>query len=239
MRQVIGIATTATLLVGLLFVVVSLGSTRAAPLRIARADVPAAPARAAAPSPARVAHTTSVVSARWVADTANAAGIPEPALRAYAAATLALARTDPGCHLGWTTLAGLGWVESQHGTIGGRTVAVDGRPDRPILGPALDGRHRVAAIHAPDGGWERAVGPMQFLPSTWSTWSSDGDGDGLSDPQDLDDASLAAGRYLCASGQDLATGAGWSAAVRSYNHSDAYVREVYDAASAYADRTAS
>ena len=80
---------------------------------------------------------------------------------------------------------------------------------------------------------------MQFLPSTWSTWASDGDGDGRQDPQDLDDASLAAARYLCASGQDLATGAGWSAAVRSYNHSDAYVREVYGAASAYGDRTAS
>jgi hypothetical protein len=39
--------------------------------------------------------------------------------------------------------------------------------------------------------------------------------------------------------QDLGTGAGWPAGVRSYDHSDAYVRAVYDAASAYAARTAS
>ncbi len=239
MRQVIGIATTATLLVGLLFVVVSLGSTRAEPLQIARIVVPAAPPLAPPSAAHSLGQTAPVVSARWVADTAAAAGIPEPAVRAYAAATLQLARTDPACHLGWTTLAGLGWVESQHGTIGGRSVAADGRPDRPILGPVLDGSHRLAAVHAANGAWERAVGPMQFLPSTWDTWSSDGDGDGRSDPQDLDDASLGAARYLCASGQDLATGEGWSAAVRSYNHSDAYVREVYGAASAYAARAAS
>jgi membrane-bound lytic murein transglycosylase B len=235
-RQVIGIATTATLLAGLLFVVVSLRTTRTEPLRIARVVVPAAPAPVR-PSAAHRASSTPVVSKRWVADTATAAGIPEPAVRAYAAATLRQARADPGCHLGWTTLAGLGWVESQHGTIGGRTVAGDGRPDRPILGPPLDGRHRLAAVHAAGGGWERAVGPLQFLPSTWSTWSSDGDGDGRSDPQDLDDASLAAARYLCAAGEDLGTGAGWSTAVRSYNHSDTYIREVYVAASAYAART--
>jgi len=61
---------------------------------------------------------------------------------------------------------------------------------------------------------------------------------GVSDPQDLDDAALAAARYLCTAGGDLATGAGWVAAVRAYNHADAYVRAVYAAASAYATRTA-
>jgi membrane-bound lytic murein transglycosylase B len=77
---------------------------------------------------------------------------------------------------------------------------------------------------------------MQFLPSTWETWGSDGDGDGVADPQDLDDAAYSTARYLCASGQDLTTAAGWTAAIRSYNHSDDYVRAVYAAASAYADR---
>jgi membrane-bound lytic murein transglycosylase B len=78
---------------------------------------------------------------------------------------------------------------------------------------------------------------MQFIPSTWRTWASDGDGDGVDDPQDLDDAAYAAARYLCASGGDLSTATGWSAAILSYNHSDAYVHAVYDAAKAYADRT--
>ncbi len=45
--------------------------------------------------------------------------------------------------------------------------------------------------------YDRAVGPMQFLPGTWGRWGSDGDRDGVSDPQDVDDAALAAARYLC------------------------------------------
>ena len=77
---------------------------------------------------------------------------------------------------------------------------------------------------------------MQFLRSTWARWAADGDGDGTADVDDLDDAALAAARYLCAFRTDLGTGAGWVAAVRSYNHSDAYVRSVWDAATAYADR---
>ena len=75
-----------------------------------------------------------------------------------------------------------------------------------------------------------------FLPSTWATWRTDGDGDGSADPQDLDDAAAAAAAYLCASGGSL-TGPAWSAAVLSYNHDAGYVRLVHAAAEAYADRT--
>jgi membrane-bound lytic murein transglycosylase B len=182
---------------------------------------------------------SGLVSGSWVRGTAIATGIPVPAVRAYGSATVRLSRSDPSCRLGWTTLAGIGWVESQQGTIGGRTLGPDGRPDRPISGPALDGRGDRAAIRSVIGRWVRAAGPLQFLPSTWRTWASDGDGDGRADPQDLDDAAYAASRYLCASGQDLATAAGWTDAVRSYNHSDSYVRAVYDAANVYAARSAS
>ncbi len=178
------------------------------------------------------------VSPTWATVTAAASGIPGPAVRAYGTATLRMARQDAACHLAWTTLAGLGWVESEQGTIGGRVVGADGRSDRPIRGPALDGGGDLAAIRTPDGRWVRALGPLQFLPSTWVRWGADGDGDGTADPQDLDDAAWSAARYLCASGGDLSTGAGWSGAVRSYNHSDAYVQAVYGAASAYAARTA-
>ena len=225
------------LLVGLVGALAALGGSGAQPLQVSRVVV-AAPAEHLLPVAARAARTSApTVSAAWVARVASTAGIPEPAVRAYAAATLRESRDDPGCHLGWTTLAGIGWVESQHGTIGGRVLGDDGRPDRPVFGPALDGLGDVAAIRADDGGWERATGPLQFLPSTWERWAADGDGDGVVDPQDLDDAALAAGRYLCAAGGDLESGEGWVAAVRAYNHADAYVRAVYDAASAYATRT--
>ncbi len=177
---------------------------------------------------------------RRVAALARRTGIPVPAVRAYARAQRGAPR---GCHVGWTTLAGIGWVESRHGTLGGRTLHADGRSSSPIVGPALDGHGRFAAIRATPGSaalhgdvvWEHAVGPMQFLPSTWARWASDGDDDGRADVLDLDDGAAGAARYLCASGGDLGATVGWEKAVLAYNHSDAYVAQVYAAAAAYAD----
>ncbi|WP_246081703.1 lytic murein transglycosylase [Nocardioides litoris] len=181
------------------------------------------------------------VDPAWLRRTARAAGLDPTALAAYARAELA---APTGCGLGWTTLAGIGWVESHHGTIGGRTLGADGRPSSEVLGPALDGRGPVAAIPATpattayhgDPRWDHAVGPMQFIPTTWETWGADGDGDGDADPHDLDDAALAAARYLCAGGRDLTTGRGWTDAVLSYNRSRAYLDAVHLAATTYAGR---
>ena len=194
-----------------------------------------------APQPDAPSAPTKVDPA-WVARMANRAGIPAAAVRAYATAQL----SEPtGCTVGWTTLAGIGWVESQHGTIGGRTLGEDGHSSTPVLGPALDGKGDFAAIRATpestswhgDPQWDHAVGPLQFIPSTWETWGSDGDGDGVADPNDLDDAAFTAARYLCADGHDLTTGAGWADAVFGYNHAQSYVDAVYAAATAYAERT--
>lgn len=193
----------------------------------------------AAPTPPERARSAGqLVEQRWLTRTARATGIPVPALRAYADAQLA----DPGCRVGWTTLAGIGWVESQHGTLGGRTLGADGRSSSTILGPALDGSGGFAAIRATGGSarwhgdtvWEHAVGPMQFLPTTWEPWGADGDGDGAADPRDLDDAALGAARYLCAAGEDLTGLETWEAAVLTYNPSREYVDAVHAAASAYA-----
>jgi Transglycosylase SLT domain len=203
----------------------------------------AAPPRAAGPA-ARVA--TGALKPQpdpaWVDRVAGATGIPARALVAYAQASLVLSDQQPGCRVGWTTLAGLGRIESHHGALAGGRLLEDGRPSVRILGPALDGRSGFRAIRATpqsiamigDPNWAHAVGPMQFIPSTWQQWASDGDGDGRRDPHDIDDAARAAARYLCASGADLTAAAGWQRAIHSYNQSDAYTAEVLDTANQYA-----
>ncbi|MET0448777.1 MAG: lytic murein transglycosylase [Aeromicrobium sp.] len=184
----------------------------------------------------------SQVSTEWVRDIAARTGIGEIALQAYGSATLRLGKEQPSCRLGWTTLAGIGGIESLHGTDGGAYLLPDGQTSQPILGPALDGTGGNAAIKATaestqwhgDAQWDHAVGPMQFIPSTWERWESDGNDDDVADPSNVFDAAYAAGRYLCASGADLRTGEGWTRAIFSYNHSDDYVRSVLAYANFYA-----
>lgn len=196
------------------------------------------------PSPEPVASASGSArepSHAWVVETAARAGIPEAAMRAYGRASL---RAPQECRLGWATLAGIGWNESHHGSIGERVLGADGRASTPIIGPALDGGPGVRAIRASEPGramhgdsvWEHAIGPMQFLPETWSQWEVDADGDGAADPHDLDDAAAAAAGYLCASGGDLATADGWRRAVLAYNNSVEYLRDVNAAAQTYASR---
>lgn len=87
-----------------------------------------------------------------------------------------------------------------------------------------------------DARWDRAVGPLQFIPSTWRTRAADANGDGVADPDQVDDAALAAGRYLCHSGE-LTDAAAWRRAVFSFNHSDAYVDDIAGLANTYAQRS--
>lgn len=166
--------------------------------------------------------------------------IPAPALRAYQNAADIMAAAAPSCHLPWSLLAGIGRVESDHGRFGGNTFDAGGTVHPGIIGPALNGVG-VAAISDTDGGrwdgdpvWDHAVGPMQFIPSTWKAVGIDANGDGVADPENIDDAALAAGVYLCAYGTDLSTQAGARTAVFGYNHSAAYVAEVLALAHGYA-----
>lgn len=64
----------------------------------------------------------------------------------------------------------------------------------------------------------------------------DANGDGVADPDQVDDAALAAGRYLCHSGE-LTDAAAWRRAVFSFNHSDAYVDDIAGLANTYAQRS--
>lgn len=152
--------------------------------------------------------------------------VPATMLDAYRRASDAVNLAQPGCHLPMELLAAIGKVESNHAR-GGR-IDPNGTTSHPILGPALDG-NGFAAIPDTDGGlldgdtvWDRAVGPMQFLPATWRRWQADGNGDHRADPNNVYDASLAAGRYLCAGSRDLATPQGLDAAILSYNNSASY-----------------
>ena len=74
---------------------------------------------------------------------------------------------------------------------------------------------------------------MQFIPSTWSVVGVDADGDGVRNPQDIDDAALGTAVYLCSGADDLGTDAGQRAAVFRYNHSQSYVDLVLAIMDAY------
>ncbi len=174
----------------------------------------------------------------------EAIGIPSPVLLAYLRAQTREARLQPGCHLTWPVIAGIGLIESGHAIHhGAMTPGWDGVARPPILGPVLNG-NGTAAIADSDGGkldgdrtWDRAVGPMQFLPSTWRTWGVAADGHGTADPQNVRDAAAAAAAYLCSDGRDLRQPTALVAAVFSYNHSDNYVRAVLGAARTYGTAT--
>ncbi len=158
------------------------------------------------------------------------AGIPATVLDAYRRAELSVRASDPSCNLPWQLLAGIGKVES--GQARGGRVDGNGTTLSPILGPALNGVG-FANISDTDGGafdgdttHDRAVGPMQFIPSTWAVWGQDANGDGKKDPNNIYDAAQAAGMYLCAGDRNLAMKADLDRAILSYNRSTEYLHTV-------------
>ncbi|MGW1676410.1 lytic transglycosylase domain-containing protein [Saccharopolyspora sp. NPDC002376] len=178
--------------------------------------------------------------ANWSESMADELNIPRAALQAYGYAQRFIEDSIPGCGISWTLLAGIGSVESSHGRHGGARLDETGRPSTPIIGLPLDGSDGVKRIPDTDGGaldgdreWDRAVGPLQFIPTTWNDWKVDADGDGVADPQDIDDAALAAGRYLCSAGGDLTNVDGFWKALLTYNQSRDYGQEVLDWADYY------
>ncbi|MEV7191732.1 lytic murein transglycosylase [Streptomyces sp. NPDC093510] len=158
------------------------------------------------------------------------AGVPATVLDAYKKAEVAVAADKPGCNLPWQLLAAIGKVESGHAR-GGR-VDANGTTLKPILGPVLNGNGFAKITDTDKGAYDgdsthdRAVGPMQFIPSTWATSGRDGNNDGQKDPNNIYDAALAAAHYLCANGRDLAVEADLHKAILSYNRSTEYLNTV-------------
>ncbi|WP_067688526.1 lytic transglycosylase domain-containing protein [Nocardia jejuensis] len=159
-------------------------------------------------------------------------GMPGISENAYQNAERILAAENPVCGMPWSMLAGIGRVESTH-AFGGKADA-EGNPLTPIYGPVLDGSlYGNNVIHDTDGGaldglsgYDRAIGPMQFLPETWRHYAADGNGDGIADPQNLYDAALTAGKYLCSGNLDMRDPAQQTRAILRYNNSMAYVANV-------------
>lgn len=178
----------------------------------------------------------------WAQKVSSTTKVSARTLAAYGRAEMWMRAQKPACQLSWVTLAGIGRVESQHGKFDGSAVGADGIVSKPIVGPVLDGSPGFAAVKDTDGGkldgdttWDRAVGPMQFLPQTWNRWAERASGDGgKPDPQNVDDAAFTAARYLCSSGGDLSTPEGWWKAVLTYNQSVAYGQDVFSGSDAYA-----
>ncbi|MCV7180264.1 lytic murein transglycosylase [Mycolicibacterium sphagni] len=163
--------------------------------------------------------------------------IPAVPLAAYRNAEQAMAATEPGCGVSWNLLAGIGRIESMHAN-GGATDA-QGNALYPIYGPTLDGSLTgneviVQTVQAGRPVYARAMGPMQFLPGTWSRYAADGNGDGKADPQNVYDAALAAARYLCSGGLNLRNQSQVLTAILRYNNSIAYAQNVLGWAAAYA-----
>lgn len=201
------------------------------------AEPAALPPAAQAPTRPGVA---GLADPAWVDAVAAESGIPERALSAYAGAALAKHAERPDCALGWNTLAAIGWVESRHGSHGGASIADDGTVSPPIIGVALDGGS-TALIADTDGGvldgdpaFDRAVGPMQFIPGSWANWVIDASGDGAADPHNIDDASLAAANYLCRAVPTLGDEGSWRAGIAAYNAEGVYLDAVATVAREYA-----
>lgn len=238
-------------------------------------------------------------------------GLPVVTLDAYLRSG---AHGIAGCAVDWTLLAGIGRIESHHGTLGESSVALTGAVSPHILGPLLDGgataREAVEAAEAaeaeiveqlrleaeeaariaaeeeerrralfgeptptpvptplfptptpepeptPEPGedddevprgngfaviedtddgvldgnarWDRAVGPMQFIPGTWAMFNNDGNADGVIDPHNLYDATRSAAAYLCY--LERRSGPSPWNYVLGYNASDAYVADVMQTA---------
>jgi len=197
-------------------------------------------APASLPQPGSAAPAVPSGQADAVVSSASTSGIPAVALSAYENAARIIDSADKACNIPWELIAAIGRVESNHGRFDGSHLSDTGFATPAIYGPLLDGKKGTQAIADTDSGlldgnkqWDRAVGPMQFIPSTWQVVKVDADNDGKRDPQDINDASLATAVYLCSGTENLGTRAGQQSAVYRYNHSHDYVNLVLRIMEAY------
>ena len=204
-----------------------------------RLEAPVLPSLPELPAPAE-ADPTPLYQPAGLPSAMSANGIPAAALEAYRRAATIVGAADAECRIDWALVAAIGKVESNHGRYGGNGIDRDGTVRPGIYGIPLNGSNNTATIRDTDGGsydrdltWDRAVGPMQFIPGTWRLVGVDANGDGRKDPQNIADAATATAVYLCSGPGDLSTDSGARSAVLRYNHSDAYADQVLAIAAGY------
>jgi len=214
-----------------------------------RAEAAAAGAERPGAIEAEMAAAPPVAEQRAAYESARVLGLVEDvdfplvALDAYVRAARSVAKEVPACGVEWWALAGISRVEGRHGTYGGSSLDERGDTTKHIIGIQLNGTNETQVVPDSDGGsldrdpaYDRAVGPMQFIPGTWSRFAADGNGDGVATPFNLYDATLAAARYLCQASQGLGGDDGLRRAYLAYNRSIAYVESVLGWARQYEDR---
>lgn len=191
----------------------------------APSDAPAAPAARHVPIPPRP---------EAVKVAPGPLGIPGAAFAAYRGAADRMALEAPGCGIEWNLVAAIGRIESGHAD--GGNVDAAGNTLTPIQGPVLDGSLAGNAVIRDGAGFARALGPMQFLTTTWALFGGDNSGDGNTDVNNVRDAAYGAARYLCSSATGLQDEAAQRVAVFAYNQSNSYVDNVVAWSKAYRDR---
>jgi len=224
-------------------VVTSVPVSKASPAIVVPAaalTMPPVPTGAGAPEAPGLVLSEAIAPGSSALVPLDSMGIPVRALEAYRRGASLVSTADPACHIDWALPAAIGRVESNHARFGGNQLSSAGVAEPGIIGIRLDGTNGTARITDTDRGrldrdtsYDRAVGPMQFIPGTWRVVGSDANGDGVKNPQDLDDAATATAIYLCSGPGDLTSPGDLRAAIMRYNPSDSYVRTVSAIADAY------
>lgn len=166
--------------------------------------------------------------------------VPAEAQLAYETAAQNIATSSAACNLKWSLLAAIGRVTSDHGRVGNRTLTNGAVVTPPLVGVELNGAPGVSNVLDTDGGtldgdakFDRAIGPMQLLPAVWQEFAEDADRDGKKDPQNIFDAALTAGKFLCSGNLDLSTEQHKKQALVRYDKTAGFAEQVVKVATAY------
>jgi hypothetical protein len=168
--------------------------------------------------------------------------LPITALHAYQLAAR-WARSSGSCAIEWWMIAAIGRHESHHGRYLSAALYTDGTVSPKIIGIPLDGTRSLRVWDTDNGVldgdtvYDRAVGPMQFIPGTWygyrRMFDVDANGDGFADPHNIYEATRATASLLCRNAPTLTTAEGLKRGLWSYNPSESYNVRVFASSQEY------